>query len=151
MITDTLIVVGLATISLGNIQQKGGVQEQHFLLTNPGSEMVTLGRGYTSCSCTTLNFQEYATVAPGDTINVTMRFDPQGKTGEFRETGIVVYGNNKYVQLTLTGECLTNEEMLMRLFPIRVGDNLRLDTDHFDLGEMRVGETPLFCYSSKGR
>ena len=87
----------------------------------------------------------------GDTINVTMRFDPQGKTGEFRETGIVVYGNNKYVQLTLTGECLTNEEMLMRVFPIRVGDNLRLDTDRFDLGELRVGETPLFCYSSKGR
>lgn len=141
MITDTLIVVGLATISLGTIQQKGGVQEQHFLLTNPGSEMVTLGRGYTSCSCTTVNFQEYATVAPGDTINVTMRFDPQGKIGEFKETAIVVYGNNKYVQLTLTGESLTNEEMLMRLFPIRVSDNLRLDTDHFDFGEMRAGET----------
>lgn len=43
--------------------------------------------------------------------------------------------------MTLTGTCITSEETLLRQFPVRISDHLRLSTDRFDLGVMRQGES----------
>ena len=42
---------------------------------------------------------------------------------------------------TTTGTCITSEETLLRQFPIRINDTLRLSTNRFDLGIMHTGET----------
>lgn len=141
MIADTLVVIGLATISLGTIQEADGVQERSFWLRNDGSETVTLQQGYTSCGCTTIDFARGSSVEPGDSTCVTLRFNPRGKGGEFLETGTIVYGrNSKSVRLSMVGNCVTSEETLQRQFPVRVSDRLRLSANRFDLGIMRVGE-----------
>lgn len=141
MIADTLVVIGLATISLGTIQEADGVQERSFWLRNDGSETVTLQQGYTSCGCTSIYFAKDSSVEPGDSTCVTLRFNPRGKGGEFMETGTVVYGNSrKRVELSMVGNCITSEETLQRQFPVRISDRLRLSADRFDLGIMRVGE-----------
>lgn len=141
-VADSLIVLGLATISLGTIQEADGIKEHNFWLRNAGQEAVTLHQGYTSCGCTTIQFAKDESVAPGDSTCVTLRFNPQGKGGEFEETGTVVYGpNRKRIQLSLTGYCITSEETLMRQFPIRISDDIRLSANRFDLGIMHVGET----------
>lgn len=141
MIADTLVVIGLATISLGTIQEADGVQERSFWLRNDGSETVTLQQGYTSCGCTTIDFARGSSVEPGDSTCVTLRFNPRGKGGEFMETGTLVYGDSrKRVELSMVGNCVTSEETLQRQFPVRVSDRLRLSADRFDLGIMRVGE-----------
>lgn len=139
---DSLIVIGLATISLGTIQESDGVVERTFWLRNAGPDSVSLVQGYTSCGCTTIHFSQGATVAPADSTSVTLRFNPRGKGGEFYESGTLVYGAaRKRIQLALEGECITSEETLLRQFPIRLSDSLRLSADHFDLGVMRTGET----------
>lgn len=149
-VADTLIVVGLATVSLGTIQESDGVREQRFLLCNGGQEAVDLMQGYTSCGCTTIHFDKARQLMPGDTASVTLRFNPRGKGGEFEETGTIEYGSEqlraatkrpKRVSLSLTGNCITSEETLMRQFPVRINDALRLSTNRFDLGIMHVGET----------
>lgn len=141
MIADTLVVIGLATISLGTIQEADGVQERTFWLRNDGSETVTLQQGYTSCGCTTIDFARGSSVEPGDSTCVTLRFNPRGKGGEFMETGTIVYGrNSKSVRLSMVGNCVTSEETLHRQFPVRISDRLRLSANRFDLGIMRVGE-----------
>ena len=141
MIADTLVVIGLATISLGTIQEADGVQERTFWLRNDGSETVTLQQGYTSCGCTTIDFAGGSSVEPGDSTCVTLRFNPRGKGGEFMETGTIVYGrNSKSVRLSMVGNCVTSEETLQRQFPVRISDRLRLSANRFDLGIMRVGE-----------
>ena len=141
MIADTLVVIGLATISLGTIQEADGVQERSFWLRNDGRETVMLQQGYTSCGCTTIDFAKGLSVEPGDSTCVTLRFNPRGKGGEFMETGTVVYGNSrKRVELSMVGNCITSEETLQRQFPVRISDRLRLSSDRFDLGIMRVGE-----------
>ena len=141
-VVDTLIVIGLSTINLGAIRESGGIQEHTFWLRNASASAVTLGEGYTSCGCTTIDFAKGKAVQPGDSTAVTLRFNPRGKGGEFEEVGTVTYGSRKkHVNLTLTGTCITSEETLMRQFPIRVDDTLRLSTDRFDLGIMHVGET----------
>ena len=142
LIADTLVVIGLATASLGTIQETGGAQEHTFWLLNDGTEAVTLQQGYTSCECTTIDFDRYAQVQPGDSSAVTLRFNPQGRGGEFTVTGTVVYGaERKRVKLAMTGTSVLSEETLMKRFPVGVSDNLRLSTDRFDLGVMHPGET----------
>ena len=150
MLADTLIVLGLATVSLGTIQESDGVQERAFWLRNCGTDSITLVQGYTSCGCTTIDFARNQPLAPADSACVTLRFNPRGKGGEFEETGTVVYAASRRagdvaarrrVSLRMVGTCVTSEETLMRQFPIRVNDSLRLSADRFDLGRMAVGET----------
>ena len=142
LVVDTLVVLGMATISLGNIQEGDGIKEHDFWLRNAGQEAVTLQQGYTSCGCTTIQFANGKSVEPGDSTCVTLRFNPQGKGGEFEETGTIVYGpNRKRVNVSMVGTCITSEESLMRQFPVRISDNIRLSTNRFDIGIMHVGET----------
>ena len=141
LVADSLIAIGLATISLGTIQETDGVQERTFWLLNTGTESVALNQGYTSCGCTTIHFSKEILVSPGDSTAVKLRFNPQGKGGEFEETGTIEYGKNrKRIRMSLIGTCITSEETLMRQFPIRIDDNLRLSTNRFDLGIMHIGE-----------
>lgn len=142
LVADTLVVIGLATASLGTIQETGGVQEHTYWLRNDGHEAVMLQQGYTSCECTVIEFDRYSQVQPGDSTPVTLRFNPQGRGGEFTVTGTVVYGTErKRVKLAMTGTSMLSEETLMRRYPIAVSENLRLSTDRFDLGIMHPGET----------
>ena len=142
LLIDSLVVLGLATVSLGTIHEADGVQTRSFWLRNDGTEAVTLVQGYTSCGCTTIQFDKDQPIAVGDSTSVTLRFNPQGKGGEFEETGTIVYGSNrKRIQVSMIGTCITSEETLMRQFPIRISDDLRLSSNRFDLGIMHIGET----------
>lgn len=142
LIADTLVVIGLATAPLGTIQETGGVQEHTYWLRNDGTQAVTLQQGYTSCECTTMEFDRFAQVQPGDSTRVILRFNPQGRGGEFNVTGTVVYGTErKRVKLAMTGNSILSEKTLRMRYPIVVSDNLWLSTDRFDLGVMHPGET----------
>ena len=142
LVADTLVAIGFATLSLGTIQEADGIQEQTFWLRNDGTEAVALVQGYTSCGCTTIHFTKDEPIAVGDSTSVVLRFNPQGKGGEFEETGTIVYGpNRKRIQLSMVGTCITSEETLMRQFPIRISDDIRLSSNRFDLGIMHIGET----------
>lgn len=142
LLADTLVVIGLATVSLGTIHEENGIQERSFWLRNGGKGSVSIAQGYTSCGCTTIDFAKDDAILPGDSTCVTLRFNPRGKGGEFEETGTIVYGpHRKYVHLTMTGTCISSEESLLRQFPVRISDHLRLSANRFDLGVMRVGET----------
>ena len=142
LLADTLVVIGLATVSLGTIYEEDGMQERSFWLRNDGQKSVAMLQGYTSCGCTTIDFAKNIGISPGDSACVTLRFNPRGKGGEFEETGTIVYGpNQKRVQMSMTGNCITSEETLMRQFPVRVSEDIRLSAERFDLGIMHVGET----------
>jgi len=142
LLADSLIVIGLATVSLGTIQEADGPKEHTFWLRNAGDTYVTLHQGYTSCGCTTIHFDRQRQIAPGDSTRVKLHFNPRGKGGEFHETGTLVYGTKKKrVSMTMTGQCITSEETLLRQFPIRISDQLRLSANRFDVGLMHVGES----------
>lgn len=142
LFVDTLVVIGIATVSLGTIQESDGVQKRTFWLRNDGTETVALAQGYTSCGCTTIDFAKDKMIAVGDSTAITLRFNPRGKGGEFEETGTIVYGpHRKRVQMSMVGTCITSEETLLKQFPISISDDIRLSANRFDLGIMKVGET----------
>lgn len=152
MLTDILQVIGLATLSLGTIHESDGVQQHSFWLRNDAAYNVTLMQGYTSCGCTTIDFEKDAVVAPGDSAMVTLRFNPRGKSGDFLETATIAYlptdsvsildpSKVKRVQMELEGECVPSDESLMRQFPISINENLSASKARFDVGVMKPGAT----------
>lgn len=144
LFADTLVVIGLATASLGTIHEADGVIEKKFQFCNAGTSDVKLVEGYTSCGCTTMEFPVDALLHAGDTATVTLAFNPRGKSGEFMQEGTIVYetpSGTKDITFVLTGTCITSQETLLRQFPIRINDRLRISADRFDLGTVRVGET----------
>ena len=70
LVTDTLVAISFATVSLGTIQEADGVQERTFWLRNDGTEAVALVQGYTSCGCTTIHFTKDEPIAVGDSTSV---------------------------------------------------------------------------------
>lgn len=70
LLVDSLVVVGLATVSLGTIQEADGVKEHSFWLRNAGQEAVVLHQGYTSCGCTTIH--SYPLKIKGQKVNITL-------------------------------------------------------------------------------
>lgn len=138
---DSLIVIGLSTLSLGTINEADGKQEREFWLHNVGTETVDIVQGYTSCGCVKLQFPLGETILPGDSVKTVLSFDPKGKGGEFYERGTIVYGQSrKRLDIAMEGVCITSEETLMRQFPVRINDDIRISTDHFDVGVMNIGE-----------
>ena len=139
-----LIPIGLATILLGTIHEEDGVQEHQFWLRNDGAEAVVLQQGYASCHCTTIDIERGATVLPGDSTCVTLRFNPRGKGGEFYESGTVRYATtdnatSKTATVAFEGTCITSEETLLKQFPVQLNDHLSLSRDRFDFGVMAPG------------
>lgn len=138
---DSLIVIGLSTVSLGTIKEADGRQEREFWLRNAGTEAVDIVQGYTSCGCVKLQFPLGETILPNDSVRTVLSFDPKGKGGEFYERGIFVYGQSrKRLSVAVEGVCVTSEETLMCQFPVRINDDIRISTDHFDLGRVNIGE-----------
>lgn len=142
MLIEKIVVLGLATLSLGTIKEADGVQEHSFWLLNAGDEPTTLVQGYTSCGCTTITFDKDHAISPGDSTLVTLRFNPRGKGGEFEERGTVVYGQQRQrVSMALVGTCITSEETLLKQYPIRISPHTRLTSKGFDLGIMHPGDS----------
>lgn len=139
---DSLVIIGLSTVSLGTIDESDGRQEREFWLQNKGTEAVTIVQGYTSCGCVKLDFPLGEAILPGDSARAVLSFDPKGKGGEFYECGTIVYGSSrKRLNLALEGNCITSEETLARQFPVKINENIRLSTNKYDLGIMSVGES----------
>lgn len=131
----------MATIALGTILEANGPVSRDFWLKNDGTDTVKLLQGYTSCGCTTITFPADSTILPGDSSMVRLTFNPRGKGGEFYEVGTVIYGNApERLQLVLEGTCITSEETLLKQFPVKIDDSLRLSKDRFDIGIVKNGE-----------
>lgn len=154
-VADSLVVIGMAVVSLGTIHEADGPRQYDFWLRNAGQQAVTITQGYTSCGCTTIYYDKAKAIAPGDSAKVMLRFNPRGKGGEFYESGTLVYGKKqKRLQLALKGDCITSDETLLRQFPIQVSKGIRLSANRFDLGYMSVGDTKerhvTILYTAKG-
>ena len=157
---DTLIVVGMAVAQAGTIHEADGPYRHTFRLCNGGTEAVSLVQGYTSCHCTTILFDKDQPIAPGDTVDVTLVFNPQGKGGDFYESATLQYSTfeehtpenisrtpapshprtPENITLALEGTCITSEETLLRQYPVRISDDIRLNTNRFDIGILRPGD-----------
>lgn len=144
-----LIVIGAAVLNIGTINEADGIVERSFWLRNDGCQPVAIVQGYTSCGCTTVAFPKDSLINVGDSVAVTLRFNPRGKGGEFYESATLSCASRPglgaqspardHLSLALEGTCITSEETLLLQHPIAVSETLRLSRNRFDLGYMSVG------------
>ena len=133
----------LATsIACGTLHEENGVYSHTFMLHNESEDSIHITNAWTSCGCTTAEYDAGRWVAPGDSVPVTVRFDMNGKGGEFLETATLqVESRTDTIRQTLTleGEVIPSQKSIEKAFPVKVG-KLRLSTGQLDFGQMKRGE-----------
>ncbi|WP_455641047.1 DUF1573 domain-containing protein [Parabacteroides sp.] len=88
----------------GQIKEADGKVSTTFVIKNTGDAPLVVTRVIASCGCTTPEWTKEP-IAPGQTGNIKITYDPKGRPGTFAKT-ISVYSNGKtgsYI-LTIRGE-----------------------------------------------
>jgi len=89
----------------GTIQEKNGPVSCAFEFTNTGTAPLVIISAKTSCGCTTPSFPKRP-IEPGKTGEITVKYNPAGRPGEFDKRVTVrtnVKGRDSRIRLRLTG------------------------------------------------
>lgn len=139
----------------GLFREAAGPQTCVVKMVNRGTEPDFIRSVHASCGCTDVTFQE-GEIAPGDTCNVTVTYDPAGRPGKFNKNVRVTLGEDyRQANFKIVGTVLGTPETLDVAYPVAFG-NLRLGTSmlYFDgiafgnakhqfINAVNMGETPL--------
>lgn len=90
----------------GQIKEADGKVSTTFVIKNIGEAPLVITRVIASCGCTTPEWTKEP-IAPGQTGNIKITYDPKGRPGPFSKT-ISVYSNGKTGSfiLTIRGEVI---------------------------------------------
>lgn len=90
----------------GQIKEADGKVSASFVIKNAGEAPLVITRVIASCGCTTPEWTKEP-IAPGQTGNIKITYDPKGRPGPFSKT-ISVYSNGKTGSfiLTIRGEVI---------------------------------------------
>lgn len=90
----------------GQIKEADGKVSTTFVIKNIGDAPLVITRVIASCGCTTPEWTKEP-IAPGQTGNIKITYDPKGRPGPFSKT-ISVYSNGKTGSfiLTIRGEVI---------------------------------------------
>lgn len=75
----------------GNISQ-GDIVEHVFVFTNTGNAPLVISNAKGSCGCTVPNYARETAIAPGESSEMTVRFNSRGKSGN-QIKSVTVYSN----------------------------------------------------------
>lgn len=90
----------------GQIKEADGKVSSTFVVKNTGEAPLVITRVIASCGCTTPEWTKEP-IAPGQSGNIKITYDPKGRPGPFSKT-ISVYSNGKTGSfiLTIRGEVI---------------------------------------------
>lgn len=115
------------TWDFGSIEESDGRVSHTFAGVNRGSAPVVIVDVVTSCGCTIPEFSRKP-VLPGDSVRITVTYDPMNRPGAFsRELGVYTSERKKAASLTIRGSVVPREKSIEELYPVDAGGGLRLD------------------------
>lgn len=116
------------THDFGEIREEKGPVKHKFTFTNNTRQPIVIEHVEVNCGCTTTDFSRKP-VMPGQTGYLTVTFDPANRPGVFSKT-IAVAANNNTLQtvLTVMGTVIGRVRPVGELYPIALGDGIRIDT-----------------------
>ena len=98
----------------GNIPEDGGLANHTFTVKNTGNNPLAIKQVVTSCGCTTPNWTKVP-IAPGNTGEIMVAYDPKGRPGPFSKTISVYCDNADPVQLTIKGNVNKSTDETVRV------------------------------------
>lgn len=98
----------------------------------------------TSCGCTGATYTDRI-IAPGDTAEISVTYNPENRPGRFLKTIKVFSGlDRRSSSFKIKGNVLPSEKSIAKSYPHRIGD-LRLSNTLIDVGEVTPGAVlPVF-------
>lgn len=125
--------------NFGAFKEDSGLVTCQFKGVNVSDEHVAIIRARATCGCTTPQYSSSA-FAPGDTITVTVSYDPEGRPGRFMKKVYIKNSNDdEQSELRIRGVVIAGEETLKGRYPIDCG-KLRLQNDMVAMGELLRGK-----------
>lgn len=122
----------------GAFKEDSGLVTCQFKGINVANESISIVNARATCGCTTPEYS-YSPFNPGDTITITVSYDPEGRPGRFMKK---VYLRNsiddEQTELKIRGVVIGSEETLKSRYPIIRG-KLRLQRDMVAMGELLRG------------
>lgn len=105
----------------GTVIEQGGLVSHMFSIYNTGTKPLVLTRVTASCGCTQPKWDKRP-IAPGDSSNVIVSYNPQGRLGSFYKT-VHIYSNGKegaYL-LGVKGEVVSKPAEPEMVYPYKIG------------------------------
>lgn len=118
----------------GKINEADGRVTTIFTFRNEGMAPLVLSNVRASCGCTTPTWTK-TPVEPGQTGDITVTYNPNGRPGRFQKT-ITVTSNasSPTVKLTIRGEVIPKTQQSVNRFAKKMGDALAANTNLLTYG-----------------
>lgn len=107
--------------NFGAFDEDDGIVTCNFKFVNTGDEALTVLSARASCGCTQPSYPSEA-VAPGDTAEIVVAYNPTGRPGRFTKT-IYIDTNTepKRSKLTITGVVIGAQSSVAGRYPVDMG------------------------------
>lgn len=122
----------------GKINESDGRVTTIFEFKNEGMEPLVLSNVKASCGCTTPSYTK-TPVEPGQTGNISVTYNPNGRPGKFQKTVTVTSnGSEQPVKLYIKGEVIPKQAKPVNKYPIKMGE-LSLNANSLNFGNVFKG------------
>ena len=130
-------------VDFGTIREESGMASQKVKAVNISADTTFIISARTSCGCSAVDFSEQP-IAPGDTTEVTITYDPTNRPGKFLKTARFFTGNERIGNsIKIRGTVIPSPSNLDKAYPDKAGA-LRLSTLLINAGEISRKEARPF-------
>lgn len=131
-------------VDFGMIREENGKVSKIVKAVNISPDSTYIISSRTSCGCSAAEYSDQM-LAPGDTTEVTITYDPLNRPGKFLKTAKFFTGKERIGNsIKLSGTVIPSHKSLDMAYPEKAGE-LRLSTLFVNAGEMAKSEArPLF-------
>lgn len=125
--------------NFGAFHEDDGVRTCTMRYVNTGDEPLSITAARSSCGCTLAEYSRKP-LAPGDTAEIVVSYDPTGRPGRFSKNVYINFDNDEGRRtLTVNGVVIGAPTTLMQRYPVIAGDALRLSRGAVMAGDVAKG------------
>ena len=131
-------------VDFGMVREEDGKVSRTVKAVNISSDSTFIISARTSCGCSAAEYPD-SVIAPGDTTEVTLTYDPLNRPGKFLKTVRFFTGQERIANsIKLSGNVIPSRRNLDQTYPDRIGP-LRLTSALINAGDVSKTEArPLF-------
>ena len=129
------------THDFGAVREEDGKVSHTFRFRNTGDEPIVILSASSSCGCTVPVYTREP-VLPNDEGRIEITFDPANRVGSFdKEVTLTTSERTLPVKLRITGDVMPRKRTVEELYPIFIGDGLRLEDNFHAFGYVEHGKS----------
>lgn len=131
-------------VDFGTIKEENGKISRKVKAINVSGKPTFIISARTSCGCSAIDYPQ-TEIAPGDTVMISVTYDPLNRPGKFLKTAKIYSGKERIGNsFKIKGNVIPSKKNLDRAYPEKSG-KLRLSSLFINAGEISTKEArPMF-------